>query len=146
VRILPLPSHLELSRRLAPLGFERARAPRPDSPGVSRDIPRGDEIVADDVWGKRLYIARERSVILHLRRTDSPWGRYTVWFRDWLRANPDARRQYEMTKRELSDLNVGKRDYDDYTRAKTAFFDEVQSAFTTWATAERPGNPDGLHR
>jgi len=146
VRILPLPSHLELSRRLAPLGFERARGARPDSPGVSRDIPRGDEIVADDVWGKRLYIARERSVILHLRRTDSPWGRYTVWFRDWLRANPDARRQYEMTKRELSDLNVGKRDYDDYTRAKTAFFDEVQSAFTTWATTERPGNPDRLHR
>lgn len=137
VRILPLPSHMELTPRLGPLGYERARGARPDSPGVDRDIPRSDEIVPDEVWEKRLYVARERSVILHLRRSDSPWGRHTVWFREWLRARPDARRRYELTKRELSQQSVGKPDYDEYTRAKTAFFDEVQPEFTTWAQTDR---------
>jgi len=144
VRILPLPSHLELAPRLGPLGFERARGARPDSPGVDRDIPRGDEVLPDEVWEKRLYVARERSVILHLRRSDSPWGRYTVLFREWLRARPEARQRYELTKRALSEQNVGKPDYDEYTRAKTAFLDEVQPEFTTWAQTDRNATNDGL--
>jgi dephospho-CoA kinase len=89
--------------------------------------------VLAEVWEKRLYVHREESVILHLRRTDSPWGRYTVWFRDWLRAHPAECARYEQTKRLLSERNVGKPDYDDYTRAKSAFFDDVQESFTSWA-------------
>jgi dephospho-CoA kinase len=143
VRILPLPSHTELTARLRPLGFEQVRGARPDSPGVTDDIPRGEEEVPAEVWEKRLYVAREGSVILHFRRTDSPWGRYTVWFCDWLRAHPSARRRYELTKRELSEQNIGKPDYDDYTRAKTAFLDEVQPAFTAWAQTERDAINDG---
>lgn len=137
VRMLPLPSHAELGSRLEPLGFERALGARPDSPGVSRDIPRGDEPASDEVWEKRLYVQRQQAVILHVRRSDSPWGRYTVWFRDWLREHPVERSRYEQTKRELAQQNVGKPDFDDYTRAKTAFFDEVQQSFTAWA--RRPG-------
>lgn len=137
IRILPLPSHAELTRQLEPLGFERAWGSRPDSPGVGRDIPRGDEVVPDAVWEKRLYVARERSIVLHVRRTDSPWGRHTVWLRDWLRDRPDARRRYELTKQGLSEQNVGKPDYDDYTRAKTAFFDETEAEFTAWAQRDR---------
>lgn len=133
VRILPLPNHRELTERLRPLDFEQAHGARPDSPGVHRDSPRGDEVVAAEVWEKRLYVASKKSVILHVRRTDSPWGRYTVWFRDWLRAHPDQRDRYELTKRRLADANAGKPDYDDYTRAKTLFFDDVQQAFTPWA-------------
>lgn len=136
VRILPLPSDVELSSRLAPIGFERAKGARPDSPGVHRDTPRGDERVPCEVWEKSLFFAAEASAILHVRRTDSPWGRYTVWFRDWLRAHPDARRGYAATKRELSEANLGKADYDDYTRAKNVFFDEVHSVFTTWANTD----------
>jgi len=133
VRMLPLPSHAELVSRLGPLGFERALGARPDSPGVTRDIPRGDEPVPAEVWEKRLYVQRQESVILHVRRTDSPWGRYTVWFRDWLRAHPEERTRYEETKRLLSEQNAGKPDYDDYTRAKNAFFDDVQETLTSWA-------------
>lgn len=133
VRILPLPGHDELGERLGPLGFERALGARPDSPGVDRDIPRGDEQVTDEVWEKRLYVDRDERVILHVRRADSPWGHYTVWFRDWLRAHPAERARYEAVKRTLSAANAGKPDYDDYTRAKTAFFDEVQQTFTGWA-------------
>ena len=137
IRILPLPGHEELATRLQPLGYERARGARPDSPGVDRDIPRGDEVVPDAVWEKRLYGARARSIVLHVRRTDSPWGRYTVWFRDWLRESPEARHRYESTKRRLSAQNAGKPDYDDYTRAKTAFVDECQAEFTAWAERDR---------
>lgn len=133
VRILPLPDHDHLSVRLGPLGFDRALGARPDSPGVTHDIPRGTEEVADEVWRKRLYVRRRDGVILHIRRTDSPWGRYTVWFRDWLRAHPEARQRYEATKLQLSQQNAGKSDYDDYTRAKTAFFDDVQQAFSDFA-------------
>lgn len=133
VRICSLPSDVELSARLEPIGFRRAHGARPNSPGVHRDIPRGDEDVAGEVWEKSLFFAAGEPAILHVRRKDSPWGWYTVAFRDWLRAHPQARRRYEMTKRELSAANAGKSDYDDYTMAKTVFFDEVQPVFTAWA-------------
>lgn len=139
VRILPLPSHDQLVSLMAPLGFDRALGARPDSPGIDRDIPRGDEQVSDEVWEKRLYVQRQESVILHVRRLDSPWGRYTLWFRDWLREHPAERARYEMTKRRLSEQNVGKPDYDDYTRAKTEFFDQVQPRFTEWAQRRAEG-------
>jgi GrpB-like predicted nucleotidyltransferase (UPF0157 family) len=133
VRILPLPTDAVLAKRLGPLGYHQELGARPDSPGVTRDAPRGSEVVAEEVWEKRLYVLSPEAVILHFRRGDSPWGWYTVWFRDWLRANPDALARYETTKRELSKANEGKPDADDYTRAKTAFFDEVQHEFTRWA-------------
>lgn len=145
VRILPLPSHRDLVPRLAPLGYEQALGSRPDSPGVTHDIPHGDEDVAGHVWQKRLYVVyveRGQSIILHIRRADSPWGRYTVWFRDWLREHPQARQRYEDTKRSLSAENAGKPDYDDYTRAKTAFFQQVHPLFCEWAEV-REGSRDG---
>lgn len=98
-----------------------------------RDTPRGHEVVGDEVWEKRLYVLAPNGVILHFRRIDSPWGWCTVWFRDWLRANPNALARYEATKRVLSEANEGKPDVDDYTGVKTAFFDEVQDEFTRWA-------------
>ncbi len=139
VRILPLPSHAQLVPRLEPLGFHRARGARPDSPGVTRDVPRGDEQAPDEVWEKRLYVQQREGVILHVRRSDSPWGRHTVWFRDWLREHPAERVRYEQTKRQLSRESVGKPDYDDYTRGKTAFFDEAQPTFTSWARRHEHG-------
>jgi GrpB-like predicted nucleotidyltransferase (UPF0157 family) len=135
IRILPLPDHDQLGQRLSPLGYRQARGSRSDSPGVTHDLPRGLESVAQEVWTKRLYIAPARSLILHVRRADSPWGRYTVWFRDWLIARPDRAKYYEQTKRTLSRHNAGKADYDDYTSAKNAFFDEVQPEFERWATS-----------
>ncbi|UQN31135.1 GrpB family protein [Brachybacterium kimchii] len=137
IRILPLPTDSTLCGQLEDLGYERARGARPDSPGVYRDIPRGSELVDDAVWEKSVFVHRPNRIILHVRRADSPWGRYTVWFRDWLRAHPDQRIRYESMKRRLSDENAGKTDYDDYTRAKTAFFDEVQADFERWAHQTR---------
>jgi dephospho-CoA kinase len=133
VRIIPLPPDDLLVDRLHPLGYRRAQGSRPDSPGVYRDIPRGEPAVDDAVWQKSLLVNEAEKVILHIRRSDSPWGLYTVWFRDWLRAHPSERDRYATLKRMLSAQNEGKADYDDYTRAKTAFFDEVQSEFEAWA-------------
>lgn len=133
VRILPLPSHADLSTRLTQIGYEQAVGSRPDSPGVTTDIPFGDENEHPQIWEKRLYVARNRSVVVHFRRADSPWANYTIWFRDWLRAHPDQRQRYERIKRTLSADNAGKTDYDDYTRAKSAYFREVHPVFCAWA-------------
>lgn len=141
LRISPLPDDADLCRLLEPLGYVRARGSRPDSPGVDRDIPRGTLTAGTalpttpDVWQKSLFWHEGEQAILHVRRADSPWGFYTVWFRDWLRAVPDARDRYAAEKRRLSAEQVGKPDYDDYTRAKTSFFDRVQSEFESWAAA-----------
>lgn len=137
LRISPLPAEGDFRARLQPLGYMRARGSRPDSPGVDRDLPRGSVEVDPRVWEKQLFWNEDAQAILHVRRADSPWGFYTVWFRDWLRANPDARSRYEAVKRDLSAQQVGKADYDDYTRAKTAFFDEVQGEFEAWAAINR---------
>lgn len=135
LRILPLPDEAALAPRLRPLGYERALGSRPDSPGVHRDIPHGDEEVAPKVWEKSIWVHAGGAHILHVRRADSPWGRYTIWFRDWLRAHPDQRDRYEVVKRELSRQEVGKAGYDDYTRGKSAFFADVHEAFASWATS-----------
>lgn len=133
LRILPLPAEDELQARLGPLGFVRARGSRPDSPGVARDLPRGSLLVDPAGWEKSLFWNEDAQAILHVRRADSPWGLYTIWFRDWLRASPSARLRYEAVKKALSAQQVGKTDYDDYTLAKTAFFDTVQAEFEAWA-------------
>lgn len=134
LRITPLPGEADLCSRLDQLGFVRARGARPDSPGVDRDIPRGSARADPAVWEKLLFWHEEEQAILHVRRADSPWGLYTIWFRDWLRASSDARRRYASEKRRLSAEQRGKADYDDYTRAKTEFFDQVQSEFERWAS------------
>lgn len=133
VTVLPLPGDDELERRLRPLGYHRAAGSRPDSPGVYRDLPRGSATVNDEVWEKSLFVNEDGTTIVHIRRADSPWASYTVWFRDWLRAHPRQRERYEAIKRDLAAQNAGKPDYDDYTHAKTAFFDRVQGEFEQWA-------------
>jgi dephospho-CoA kinase len=133
VAISPLPDDDRLRECLGPLGYRRAAGSRPDSPGVYSDIPRGSRVVDDDAWTKSLFVSSDGSVIIHVRRADSPWAQYTVWFRDWLRAHADRRAEYEVVKRTLSAQQVGKDDYDDYTRGKTAFFDQVQNEFEVWA-------------
>ncbi|GAA0311332.1 hypothetical protein GCM10009528_30990 [Kineococcus aurantiacus] len=134
-----LPEPELLDQALAPVGFVPTTGSRPDSPGVHRDIPRGSAHesgqVPEEVWRKRLFvhdIDGPRAAILHVRLSASPWGRYAVWFRDWLRAHPEARDRYASFKAGVAAEHAGDADYDDYTRAKTVFFDEVQEQFEAW--------------
>lgn len=142
IRVAQLPSYDELDRLIAPLGYVRARGARPDSPGVFRDIPRGSEPVDDEVWEKRLYLRPDNPLtILHIRRADSPFARYTIWFRDWLRAHDEERDRYAAVKMHLAAMHADDADYDDYTRDKTAYVDQVQPLFEQWANSQ--GGPTG---
>ena len=91
----------------------------------------------DTVWEKRLFTAAEPTSVLHVRRSDSPWGHHTVAFRDWLRAHPQEAARYQAMKSSLAAEHAGDPDHDDYTRAKTAYFDEVQDIFERWADTRR---------
>jgi len=139
VRVPRLPDAATLDPLLVEIGFHPHAGSRPDSPGVHRDTPRGSELVPDEVWAKRLFTATDPDSILHVRRSDSPWARYTVMFRDWLREHPDEVAGYEHTKRTLAGEHADDIDFDDYTRAKTAYFDDVQPRFEAWALT--CGNP-----
>lgn len=55
-----------------------------------------------------------------------------MWFRDWLRAHPEARDRYAEFKAAVAAEHAGDPDFDDYTRAKTQFFDQVQGKFEAW--------------
>lgn len=44
------------------LGYRAATGARPDSPGVYRDIPRGDRDVPAEVWEKRLFVSPDPAV------------------------------------------------------------------------------------
>ncbi|WP_327097098.1 GrpB family protein [Nocardia vinacea] len=131
--LLPLDA---LAVLLAHTGFVPAPGARSDSPGVYRDIPRpGDEDHAE-AHGKRLFHSPEQSAILHIRRLDSPFAAFVVLVRDWLRAHPDEARRYAELKYELAVQHAADPDYDDYTRSKSLFFDEVEPRMRQWATGK----------
>ncbi|MBF0817207.1 GrpB family protein [Microbacterium paludicola] len=125
-----LPSAAPLTAAIAPLGLVRAQGSRPDSPGVHADIPRLQTDPDPALHAKLLFHRPEGpagpEVILHVRRADSPFAAFVLAFRDWLRSDPDHRARYEAVKRDLADRFADAADYDDYTRAKSAFIAEAQ--------------------
>jgi GrpB-like predicted nucleotidyltransferase (UPF0157 family) len=124
-----LPDEAATAAALAPLGFRLAVGSRPDSPGVRSDIPRPGMDPDPAHYEKLLWYrppsAGAMEAILHVRRADSPFAAFVIAFRDRLRADPDLVDRYAALKRELAERFAGAPDYDDYTRAKTAFIDEV---------------------
>jgi GrpB-like predicted nucleotidyltransferase (UPF0157 family) len=116
---------------LAAAGFLPATGARPDSPGVYRDGVKDPDLAPAEAYRKRLYFRPDpaQPSILHLRQLGSPWWSYTVQFRDWLRANPAGRSAYERAKQQAADAHANDADFDDYTRAKAAFFDQVQGEY-----------------
>ena len=141
VLVPAIPDERAVRVALGPLLIERARGSRPDSPGVDVDIPRPG---SDPRHHEKLLYFREfdqdgpmRGLILHIRRADSPFAHFVVSFRDWLRADPAASAEYELLKRRLVEENAHAADYDDYTRAKSAFMDRAQTAMG-WPRASAP--------
>lgn len=131
-----LPSEAVLERVLGPLGFAVAHGSRPDSPGVHRDVPRPGADPDPRLYRKRLLTHPGADdgppVILHVRRTDSPFAAYVTDFRDWLRSEPAEAAAYEATKRHLAARHADADDYDDYTRDKTVFLDDAQARLERW--------------
>lgn len=84
------------------------------------------------MWEKRLFTAEDPDPVPHLRPCSAPtpqrlpWGGYAVRLRGWLRAHPDQVTRYEDMRLPLAREHAGDPDFDDHTRAKPAYFDEVQ--------------------
>ena len=131
IRTNPLPTAAELEGALAVLGFTVSSGSRPDSPGVYFDTPRPGMDPDPAKHRKHLLFrpsnGEDPALILHVRRQDSPFAGYVLAFRDWLHVNPDEAREYEAVKRTLAEDHGSEHDYDDYTRAKTAFLDQAQT-------------------
>ncbi|RZQ59726.1 GrpB family protein [Amycolatopsis suaedae] len=132
VRMPSLPSLAELADVLAPTPFVPEHGARPDSPGVHRDTPRPGDDADPARYEKRLFFSAADAAILHVRRADSPFAGFVAEFRDWLRHHPAQARRYEQIKRALAERHADAADYDDYTRAKSAFLDEIQPAMREW--------------
>ena len=115
-------------------GFVNVQRIAPDAPGVMFDNPRGD-MHDRAMWAKRLYagVDGDQRVILHVRRRMSPGWRYALLFRDWLRANEAAKGEYETVKRELAQRHALDAHFDDYARAKDAWFSTAYYASEAWA-------------
>ncbi len=135
VTALPEPGS-EVDLALARCGCAAATGARPDSPGVTRDWVRDSDVAPDEAYRKRLFVRRttEPPAILHLRLVGAPWWSYTVIFRDWLRANESGRRAYESIKQQAAAAHAHDADHDDYTRDKSAFFDQVHGEFEAAGT------------
>jgi dephospho-CoA kinase len=100
---------------------------------VYRDTPRPGDPTDSALYEKRLFHDPARGAVLHIRRADSPFAQFVVLFRDWLRSNPEQANRYQLTKRRLARQHACDGDYDDYTRSKSAFFDETDDEMRTWA-------------
>lgn len=109
----------EMADALADAGFA------PTTPGLWHDTPKpGHPDPAD--WQKRYHASSDpdRPVNLHVRVTGSPGWRFALAFRDWLRADPGARSEYETLKRSLSRESAG-RPRRAYAELKEPWFTEV---------------------
>ncbi|HKU34127.1 MAG TPA: dephospho-CoA kinase [Paenarthrobacter sp.] len=114
---------LETADRIAPLlasaGFPAVPHVTSDSPKPSDPDPSG--------WQKRFHANADpgRGVNLHVRVAGSPGWRYALMFRDWLRADADAREAYESHKRDLAERFAEDQDTAGYADAKEPWFTDV---------------------
>lgn len=72
-------------------------------------------------------------VNVHLHAHTSPVWQETLAFRNWLRASPSARADYETFKRRLADGNH----VDDYSRAKRAWVNHAVQTALEWSRQQR---------
>lgn len=94
-------------------------------------------------WRKVLYGSADpgRVVHLHVRRTGSAGAEAAVAFRDWLRADAQAREAYAGTKRQAAADHPGgdERTRADYTAAKEPWFAEHLPRALERSRRHRPG-------
>jgi dephospho-CoA kinase len=116
-----------LAEPLRLAGFPRLPVDAWDNPH-----PAGDDLAG---WRKRLHANADpaQSVNLHVRVRDSPGWRWALLFRDWMRASPAGRAEYDALKRALADRYAGDPDANRYAEAKEGFMVEAFERSTAWA-------------
>jgi dephospho-CoA kinase len=104
----------------------------PRHPRIDRDNPKPP---GSPVWPKRLHGSADpgRVVNLHIRAVGSPGWRYALLFRDWLRADPDAREEYLRVKRDAAARYAGDPDAARYVDVKEPWFDAASQRAESWA-------------
>jgi len=103
----------------------------PRVPGVAQDT--GHPAGADpELWRKRMHASADpgRLVHVHVRVAGWPGERIAVQFRDWLRADPAARSEYEREKRRLAAVHPRPAEY---AAAKEAWFAGALPRAAAWA-------------
>ena len=114
---------LATADRIAPLlgaaGFPRWPGILMDSPLPGRPDPAA--------WSKRLHGNADpaRPVNLHVRVAGSPGWWFALCFRDWLRADSAARREYGAEKRRVAALHASDATTAGYAEGKEDWFREV---------------------
>ena len=108
--------------RIGPL---LAAAGFPLWPGVLADNPKPSHPDPAD-WAKRLHANADpgRPVNLHVRPAGSPGCRFALCFRDWLRDDAAARRDYLAEKRRVAALHSVDKSTAGYAADKEAWFTE----------------------
>jgi GrpB-like predicted nucleotidyltransferase (UPF0157 family) len=103
-------------------------------PDVTRDhLPPG-EPDNPDLWAKLFFRepSGQRRAHIHVRIDGNPNQRYTLLFRDYLRAHPHSARTIEVIKRQLAKYHAD--DIDAYYEIKDPVYDLVWRAAQDWAT------------
>ena len=111
---------LDAADRIAPL---LAEAGFPRWPGIISDNPRPPH--PDPAhWGKRVHGNADpgRPVNLHLRAAGSPGWQYALCFRDWLRADAEARADYVTEKRRVAGMHDVDKSTAGYAADKEGWF------------------------
>jgi dephospho-CoA kinase len=106
--------------------LDAAGFPRVD--GVSGDFDRA----AGGMWPKRLHGNADpgRVAHVHLREASSPGWRWAMLFRDWLRADAQARADYEAEKQRIAATGATS---SEYAEAKEPWFDAIHERAEAWA-------------
>ena len=110
-----------LRARLDAAGFPRAA-------GVFADFDRGSE----GTWPKRMHGNADpaRVAHIHIREVSSPGWRWALMFRDWMRADADARAEYAAEKARIAASGATATEY---AEAKEPWFDAVHERAEAWA-------------
>lgn len=109
---------------------------------VAAGYPRVDSIVFDhphsddeSLWQKRFHASADpgRLTNVHVRVDGWPNQRFALLFRDWLRAEPAARDEYQGLKRRVA--AEGHATPDSYADAKEPWFADAYRRASAWADA-----------
>jgi dephospho-CoA kinase len=103
----------------------------PWRPDIDHDNPKPP---GSPMWPKRFHSSADpgRAVNLHVREVGSPGWRYALMFRDWLRADPDARAEYLAIKREAAARFAADANARRYVEVKEPWFDAVLPRVDAW--------------
>ena len=106
----------------------------PVLPGFTWDTPKATDPDPEH-WRKRTHASADpgRWANLHIRAAGSPGWRYALLFPTWLRADNEARAEYEAVKREAAP-RFG--DIPSYGDAKDPWFAQADARAEAWAEKE----------